>query len=88
MRRFFHRSINGKNHGEYQPIVATWMIRLLLEYNWVFKTFFKMKDGYQDEGVAEYLQLPEFDCDKKLTVKEIKAALKKNLNVFENGIDQ
>jgi len=77
MSRFRHRSSNGKNHGEYHPIVATWMIRLLLEYHWVFKTFFKIKDGYQDDDVAEYLQLPEFDMDKKLTVQEVKAALKK-----------
>jgi len=88
MRRFRHRSSNGKNHGEYHPIVATWMIRLLLEYHWVFKTFFKVKDGYQDDDVAEYLQMPEFDVDKKLTVQEVKAALKKNLTVFESAIDQ
>jgi len=88
MRRLRPRSSNRKRHGEYQPMVATWMIRLLLEYHWVFKSFFKMKDGYQDEDVAEYLQLPEFDYDKKLTVKEVKAALKENLKVFESGIDQ
>jgi len=87
MRRFRHRHNNGKNHGEYQPMVATWMIRLLLEYNWVFKTFFKIKDGYEDEDVAEYLQLPEFDCDKKLTVQEVKKALKKNIKIFENSVD-
>lgn len=75
------------NHGEYQPLVATWMLRMLLTHHWVFTGFFTKKDGYRDADVAEFFQLPEFEDGQQPTIIELKKSLKKQLHKFEDQID-
>jgi len=61
LRHYIHSS---NSHGEYQPLVATWMLRLLLTHDWAFKGFFDMKDGFKDSDIAEFLNMPEADEKK------------------------
>ncbi len=88
MRRTRRRHYRGgQHHGEHQPLVATWMIRLLLEHNWVFKSFYTVKGGYQDDDIADFLQIPEFDGDNNPSVKTMKSTLKTVLKRSEANID-
>ncbi|MDQ6991445.1 MAG: ATP-binding protein [Mariprofundaceae bacterium] len=78
---------NSHNGGEYQALVATWMLRLLLTHNWVFNSFFNMKGGFKDEDVANFLNMPGVSYDVPISVPAIKAKMNQELSNLESQID-
>jgi len=87
MRRVRRRYTGGQNYGEHHPLIASWMIRLLLEYKWAFKAFYTEKNGYGDSDIAEFLLLPDYEAMKKQpSVKKMKSMLDNRLIAFEKKI--
>lgn len=83
MRRHLRRK-STENNSDSQPLLATWLLRLLATHDWAFRGLFHAKEGYQDDDVATFLELPEFDSDnKKFTSKFLKKAIRKQLKYFE-----
>jgi len=83
MRRSRRRRFKQQKFDVEQPLLATWLLRLLLGFHAVRKSFFDEKTGYSDDDAASFLQLPEFDTDKPIAMREFKILLEEKLNYFE-----
>jgi len=86
-----HMIIMRRTHGFFkqqgfdaeQPLLAIWMLRLLLGFRAVRKSFCDNKTGYYDEDIANFLQLPDFDDDKPFSMREFEVVLREKLKCFE-----
>jgi len=61
------------------------MLRLLLDNNWALKSIYNIKDGYNDDEIANYLGLPNPEPhlnEKRLSIKQLRAAMQDKLDAF------
>jgi len=63
---------------EYHPLIATWMLRMLLGSSSAFCGFFDVKRGFRDSDVSDFLQMQDLD-DDTIKVAELKALMRTRL---------
>ncbi|WP_038250960.1 ATP-binding protein [Ghiorsea bivora] len=82
--RHRHRRFSGNGRQKDERTVSIWMLRLLTQNNWMFKAIFHPEKGYADDDVQEFLGLPEYDSDKKITYKKVRNFMVDKLERLES----
>ncbi|MDX8406476.1 MAG: AAA family ATPase, partial [Mariprofundus sp.] len=67
---------------EYYPLIATWVLRMLLGSASAFRAFFKEKRGYMDSDLQEFLQLSD-DGEDTIKANDLRQNLRQLLAGYE-----
>ncbi len=76
--------VHGEMDDEYAPLVATWMLRLLLGRESAFRRFFDPKSGFHDHDVVHFLGLDDVDEDE-VSPEVVKSMMADHLQRFSGA---
>ncbi len=76
------RHLKGFQEDEYHPLIATWMLRMMLGSSVAFRSFFDEDDGFQDCDVSGFLGFSHVD-ERRLKTKKLKKDLRERLAHFQ-----